>query len=308
MAVVGIRSRDQVWQLTLGILALTFLLLAAGYMAFSGRGGDSTGTAAEGVTVADQALVASPAAGPSDGNGAAGIGGQNRRSDGPIVDRSTTTARQKSTTTAPSTTVEAETTVKETTTTAPTTVETSEKPTTTTEKPTTTENPKTSLPFETTSTTEQEPTTTVETTTTGPTLTIGPPTTEQDHSITKKDLSKARKKWRSMGYDSYSMTVSRVCFCPREAAGPFVVVVRGGEVMSIKPIDGDFPVGDWIDPYSMTVPGLFDLVETGFDGDRMHVVFDERTGVPKTIEIDYIRLAADDEIAVHVRDFLPHRG
>lgn len=110
-----------------------------------------------------------------------------------------------------------------------------------------------------------------------------------------------------MGYTSYGMTVERSCFCLPEYLGPFEVLVRDGEVVSVTNVGGfdgqPVPTNQRI----LTVPGLFDYIDDGFDSDRMIVVFDKQTGVPRSISIDHIFGAVDDEITVTVSSFSPHR-
>ncbi|MGI9595018.1 MAG: DUF6174 domain-containing protein [Acidimicrobiales bacterium] len=121
-------------------------------------------------------------------------------------------------------------------------------------------------------------------------------------------MARARRRWRSTGFDSYSMIVTRACFCPSSTLGPMEVIVRNGQVQSVRPIDGRGEIADWFDPDSLTIPAMFDLIESAFEADQLQVDFDKATGVPSRIDIDYIYLAVDDELRITIGDFRPLRG
>lgn len=282
----------------------SLLLVAVGITVLT-RGGDDS-TAAEGLDAGDQ--LTAVVAGPSDGDdaaddgdvgrsgGALGIGDESGSSGDSDDDPESTL--EVTTTVVVTTTTSVETTLAETTiTAAPTTVES-----TTTTVPTTV--PETTAPettLGTTSTTKPDITSTM--------ITIRPTTIVPDHNVTPEDLAAARKRWANTGYDSYQMTVTRWCFCVRESVGPFQVTVRRGDVdVRHMLLDDDDGISDWVDPQSLTVPGLFNLIESSFKADGLNVVFDKNTGIPLSIEIDSIVMAVDDELTVEVKDFRPLRG
>ena len=292
----------------------TSLLLVAVGVTLLTRGGDDD-TAAEGLDAGDQltAVVAGPSdsddTGDEDGIGRSGgaIGldkdAEDESESGLESESDPDSTLEVTTTTVEATTTsEVETTLGETTTTtgSSTTVETT---TTLPSSTTTTSAPETTVPettLGTTSTTKPDITSTM--------ITIRPTTIVPNHNITPKDLAAARKRWSNTGYDSYQMTVTRWCFCVRDAVGPFEVTVRRGEVtVRHMLLDDDDGVSDWIEPQSLTVPGLFNLIESSFKADGLNVVFDRNTGVPLTIEIDSIALAVDDELTIEVTDFRPLR-
>lgn len=313
MAVVGIRSRDQVWQLGL-VAVLGVVVLVAGVIAF-GRASDED-TSAGSHPGGDKTLEAVTLAGPSAANdrpggalrsvGAIDETGEESSTPAtrPVLIAGTTERAESTSTTSDGDTVTSVTAGDRTTTTA---VTTTTRPIDTTAPPAT--KPATSSTETTTPTsTTQKPTITLpptsDVTYTLPTVTIRPPI--GGHSITPEDLKKARKRWQSTGYRSYSMTVLRTCFCPPSYTGPFDVVVKNGTVISVTRPDQD-SAGQTIDREQLTVPALFDLIDAGFDADQMDVTFNQKTGVPERISIDYIFGAVDDELTVQVSNFSPHR-
>lgn len=304
MDALGIRSRDHLWQLSLvGLAALVVLVISVLLLR---SGDDQTATVGQ-LAANEQGLAVPLVAGPSAENDRDANGEQ--RSVGAIAtsDEETATTRQ---TLVASTTSATEAT---TTTAAPvepiTTETTVAETTTTTEEATTTAPPVT----EPSTTTEQtKPTVTItlppitEPTITLPTITIPlPPPGE--HSITRRDLAEARERFASTGYSSYAMTVRRSCFCLPEYIGPFDVVVRDGHIVSVTNVGGFDIDAVPANQQTLTVPGLFDFIEAGFDSDRMDVTFDKQTGVPLNISIDHIFGAVDDEISITVSNFSPQR-
>lgn len=86
------------------------------------------------------------------------------------------------------------------------------------------------------------------------------------------------------------------------------MIVRSGEVVSVSPLEGQRGTVEGINARSFSVPGLFSTIENGLDAARLHVVFNNQTGVPTVIEIDQLEFAVDDEISIYVSNFQPHRG
>ena len=134
------------------------------------------------------------------------------------------------------------------------------------------------------------------------------PTNPPQRSITAEDLAKARTQWASMGYDSYSMTLKRYCFCLPGTVGSFDVVVRSGKVASVTPLEGQTRLAEDRNLQSFTVAGVFDMIERGLDASRLHVVFDNQTGVPTVMEVDHHQLMVDDEMSVYISNLRALRG
>lgn len=119
-----------------------------------------------------------------------------------------------------------------------------------------------------------------------------------DPSITDgtaaRELKQARKKWLGRGVSHYRMTAHRSCFC----AGPFKVrvTVKKGKAVRIS-------ARPWYGP--KTVPAMFRIVKQAIKGDAavLDVKYDRRFGFPKRAYIDYIAMAADDEMSYRITNF-----
>jgi len=109
-----------------------------------------------------------------------------------------------------------------------------------------------------------------------------------------RELSQARDKWLGWGVSDYRMTVHRSCFC----AGPMkvTITVRHGKVKKVS----DRP---WYGPW--TVPGMFKILGEAIKRKAavLDVKYDGRLGFPKRAYIDYIAMAADDEMGYRITDF-----
>ena len=130
----------------------------------------------------------------------------------------------------------------------------------------------------------------------------GPGTAEEpepvDPGITSgaaaREFKQAREKWLGWGVRDYRMTVSRSCFCP--SPQEITVTVRKGKAVRIS-------ARPWYGP--RTVPAMFRIVGQAIKRKVavLEVKYDGRLGYPKQTSIDYIALAADDEMGYRLSGF-----
>lgn len=119
-----------------------------------------------------------------------------------------------------------------------------------------------------------------------------------------------QEKWEGHNLDHYRFTIAVSCFCPFA----FVEVtyeVQNGQVVnqSVKtspdnPVD-EAQVSDFYQPYS-TIEKVFDYVEQAInEADKTTIDYDPTYGFPTEVAIDWIELAADDEIYLTLSKFEP---
>lgn len=118
------------------------------------------------------------------------------------------------------------------------------------------------------------------------------------------DLGRARAKWERTRPDSYVYAVRRSCFCPIEYLGPVRVSVQGDSVVEREYVDSGDPVPSMFAGGFPSVDGLFDILEEAYGGnaDDVRVTYDPVTGVPVEFFIDYLEMAADEELGMRVTE------
>lgn len=110
-------------------------------------------------------------------------------------------------------------------------------------------------------------------------------------------LDKAREAWAAEGSEAYIMTVTQNCFCPD--TDPVDVEVVGSAVRSavVHSSYGDIELE--IADYQVwfTVNGLFDQIQGAINGGAhaVDVEYADKLGYPRSIQIDWEQLSADDE-------------
>jgi hypothetical protein len=114
-----------------------------------------------------------------------------------------------------------------------------------------------------------------------------------DGSLQHK-LDVARHRWKAVGPRSYRYEIRRQCFCVPQTS--VLVIVRNGHPRK-------FPTGF---ESVATVPRLFKVIQGAINDAvaKLTVTYSAR-GVPRTISIDRIAGAADDEIGYTVTHFTP---
>jgi hypothetical protein len=121
----------------------------------------------------------------------------------------------------------------------------------------------------------------------------------------ERQLQVARLKWERTRPAAYTVTVARLCYCLIEVVGPAIVSVRDGVVESRTYVANGAAVSPAYAEYFPTIDGLFEVIEDARRqrADAIDVTYDPAFGFPTVISIDYIRAAADDEIAYRATSF-----
>lgn len=123
----------------------------------------------------------------------------------------------------------------------------------------------------------------------------------------EENLRTARELWRSQGISDYRYNLLRRCFCGPEVAGPVHVEVRGGQAVSVAPVQSSQTVQ--VDQFASldTVEELFAAIEEIMDRDPylLTVRYDPARGYPTYVFADYERNAVDEENGFQVGNFEP---
>ncbi len=125
----------------------------------------------------------------------------------------------------------------------------------------------------------------------------------------KSEFDANRQKWQDAQVNHYRYSLSVICFCPGTDKMPLTVEVQDGNVVSMTYADGT-PVGAE-DPqfgfYSQfaTIDGIFSELKADLGGaaDEVTVTYDSTYGFPADVNIDRIKQAIDDELALKISNF-----
>lgn len=109
-----------------------------------------------------------------------------------------------------------------------------------------------------------------------------------------KDLNEAEARWNEVGSESYTVTLTRSCFCPPAMRGPFEVTVTEGEVT--EALYEGAPVPDASSIPTITV--MFNQLREAYvqHAARVDVTYDAEWGYPVEIYIDQRERIADEEV------------
>ena len=120
----------------------------------------------------------------------------------------------------------------------------------------------------------------------------------------RAELDQARALWEDFEPSNYTYSVRRLCFCAPDAIGPVRVVVQDGVVSSAAYVATGDTVATTFRDLFPAVEGLFDVLENAYDteADGVEVTFDDDTGVPTQFFIDFIEMAADDELGYEITE------
>ncbi len=119
-------------------------------------------------------------------------------------------------------------------------------------------------------------------------------------------VNSQEQKWQAQNINHYRMQVHVSCFCAFMDKMPITVEVQNGVATSILDANGQPLVGqedEWLKNY-FTVTDLFAFAKTVTnEAEEVTIEYDPTYGFPSSINVDYIKLAMDDEISITVQNF-----
>lgn len=120
-------------------------------------------------------------------------------------------------------------------------------------------------------------------------------------------LAENRSKWEATGMSEYQYRVQRSCFCIGDVLRPVDLTVRNNEITDARYAD----TGERLPPDArtnmLTVNDLFNLIEDAIqrEADRIDMKYDEATGYPREMYIDYSQQMADEELSISASNLHP---
>jgi hypothetical protein len=128
-------------------------------------------------------------------------------------------------------------------------------------------------------------------------------------SMSGSELAHNRQKWNDANITHYRFSLNIGCFCVFRSEMPLTVEVLNGEVISMTGADGNIIDAAnanyaYYSTYA-TINRLFTELESDSvrKADDVTVTYDATYGFPSTINIDFIKAAADDELYLSASGF-----
>jgi hypothetical protein len=119
-------------------------------------------------------------------------------------------------------------------------------------------------------------------------------------------LAPNQQKWANQKITHYRFELSIGCFCAWHDLMPLKVEVKDGQIVSLTDNSGQPTPANFADDFnkSATVEGLFNILDSvQGKAQEVRVEYDGTYAYPKSIFIDYVKDAMDDEIAYTVENF-----
>lgn len=120
----------------------------------------------------------------------------------------------------------------------------------------------------------------------------------------KAQLRRSQRLWKKQKISNYRYTLSRSCFCLREATQPVVIEVRNGKVRSIVAANTGKSVNrEYFTQYD-SMAKIFDTVKDAIakNAHQVSATYHPTLGYPTQISIDYDQLMADEELYLTIEN------
>ena len=127
-------------------------------------------------------------------------------------------------------------------------------------------------------------------------------------SFSNSELSGARNRWQAAHISHYRYKLNVGCFCAFTQHMPLTIEVENGRVVNMSFEDGSAlsPQDQQNFAQYQTVDALFDFTAQSIrKADEVKTEYDPAYGFPARVQIDFIKQAVDDELALSVSDFQP---
>jgi hypothetical protein len=126
--------------------------------------------------------------------------------------------------------------------------------------------------------------------------------------LPNRDFNAAQFRWQNSHLSHYRYTIHVGCFCAFMDTMPLTIEVANGAVQSMSYSDGSPVPPDQLASFARysTIEAVFSLTADALHrADEVKVAYDRTYGFPSTVQIDYMKDAVDDELALSVTSFQP---
>ena len=121
-------------------------------------------------------------------------------------------------------------------------------------------------------------------------------TAPSGRAVQASDLARNRQRWTSAQLHDYEFDYQLICFCAPDATAQVHIVVRNDTIAGVTRVLDGLPAARQYAAWPR-VDELFSNVQQQLDHHvaRLDVTYDQTYGYPRTIVVDAILMAADDE-------------
>ena len=120
------------------------------------------------------------------------------------------------------------------------------------------------------------------------------------------ELTAQRAIWKQAGVDTYEFTMSYYVFSG--LYGDYRISVVDGETVSLVREDGSELDSRLSEELPGTIDALFDRLERSASADNFVAEYDSELGYPRSVLVDHMVNAVDDELEVRVTSLTPAAG
>ncbi|HEX5589723.1 MAG TPA: DUF6174 domain-containing protein [Candidatus Limnocylindrales bacterium] len=132
-----------------------------------------------------------------------------------------------------------------------------------------------------------------------------PISTEGPSADRDREIALHQAAWAERAIDSYTVSITRACFCPPGAIGPYVITVVDGSATEVlfegAPADPSL-VGT---AFPLTIDAVFERLRNLEPRATMTATWDPDWGFPTSVSVDPIPNAIDDEYSISIAAFAP---
>lgn len=124
--------------------------------------------------------------------------------------------------------------------------------------------------------------------------------------LPNRDLNSAKARWQNAHVSHYRYQLRVGCFCAFMDRMPLMVEVANGTLKSMAYNDGTPVPPDQLPTFARYSPidTMFSFTADALHrADEVKVEYDATYGFPSTVQIDYMKDAVDDELALSITNF-----
>ena len=123
----------------------------------------------------------------------------------------------------------------------------------------------------------------------------------------QSEIERNEKTWQDANISHYRFNLFVGCFCVFSQDMPLVIEVQNGDVVSMEYQSGkeiDATNSELFEKYA-TIERIFSELKKDMNGeaDEVVVTYDPTYGFPTQVNIDFIKNAVDDELALTISNF-----